>query len=163
MPIHSFHYIVDGHAIMRKLIRDFELCPKLCYMQRDHESCEGMREGYCHGACEKKETAAEYNKRVEKAIDSLRSQPSFAIVEKGLNGDDRSCVLVWEGKFYGMGYLPADVQLTDAEMLKDHITQYKENSFIRNLINGYVARFPGKVFFFEKESFGRSLATAQRR
>jgi DNA polymerase III subunit epsilon len=145
IPIHSFHYIVDGHAIMRKLIRDFELCPKLCYMQRDHEACDGMREGYCRGTCEQKESAAEYNRRVEKAIDSLRSQPSYAIVEKGLNGDDRSCVLVWEGKFYGMGYLPADVQVSDAEMLKDYVTQYKENSFIRNLINGYAARFPSKV------------------
>jgi DNA polymerase-3 subunit epsilon len=149
MPVYSFHYIVDGHAIMRKLIRDFELCPKLCYMQRDNEPCEGIREKYCHGACEQKETAAEYNKRVEKAIDSLKSQPSFAIIEKGLNGDDRSCVLVWEGKFYGMGYLPADIQVSDPETLKEYVTRYKENSFIRNLINGYAARFPSKIVRLE--------------
>jgi DNA polymerase-3 subunit epsilon len=144
-------YIVDGHAIMRKLIRDFELCPKLCYMQRDNEPCEGTREGYCRGTCEQKEPVAEYNKRVEKAIDSLKSQPSFAIIEKGLNGDDRSCVLVWEGRFYGMGYLPADVQLTDPEMLKEYVTRYKENSFIRNLVNGYAARFPSRVISLSRE------------
>ena len=34
---------------------------------------------------------------------------------------------------------------TDPEDLKDYMTPYKENSFIRNLVNGYAARFPGKV------------------
>lgn len=144
-PVYSFHYIVDGHAILRRLIREFGLCPKLCFLQRDEGRCEGISEGYCRGGCERKEAATEYNQRVMAAISSLQAQPSFAIVEKGMNGDDQSCVLVWKGKFYGMGYLPADIQLTEPEMIKDYITPYKENSFIRNLINGYAARFPGKV------------------
>jgi DNA polymerase-3 subunit epsilon len=144
-PVYSFHYIVDGHAIIRKLVQQFNLCPRLCFMQRDQQSCEGIKEGYCYGACEQKESAADYNKRVMEAIASLRSQPSFAIMEKGLNGDDQSCILVWEGKFYGMGYLPADASITDPEQLKELMTPYKENLYIRNLINGYAARFPAKI------------------
>lgn len=147
-PVYTFHYIVDGHAITRKLIRDFNLCPKLCFLQKDHGACEGIKENYCRGACEQKESAVAYNERVKKACDSLRSQPSFAIIDKGLNSDDQSCILVLEGEFYGMGYIPAEVQITDPETLKDHLTVYKENSFIRNLISGYVARFPGKAYFF---------------
>jgi DNA polymerase III subunit epsilon len=146
-PVHSFHYLVDGHAIIRKLVQKFHLCPRLCFMQRDQQSCEGIKEGYCYGACEHKETPAEYNKRVMEAITSLRSQPSFAIVEKGLNGDDQSCILVWEGKFYGMGYIPGDATITDPEQLKELVTPYKENLFIRNLVHGYAARFPAKVKF----------------
>ena len=144
-PVYSFHYIVDGHAILRKLMRDFKLCPKLCFMQHDDQDCEGIKEGYCLGACKKKEAVAAYNQRVQEAIHSLQVQPSFAIMEKGLNGDDRSCVLIWEGKFYGMGYIPADMQISRPEELKDLVTPYKENSFIRNLVNGYAARFPGKI------------------
>ena len=34
-------------------------------------------------------------------------------------------------------------------MLKDFLTPYKENIFIRNLINGYAARFPEKLLRFE--------------
>ncbi|NOT50498.1 MAG: GIY-YIG nuclease family protein [Chitinophagaceae bacterium] len=151
-PVFTFHYLVDGHAIIRKLIKDFKLCPKLCFMQKDEGKCEGIAEGYCSGACEKKEKADAYNKRVKKACDSLRSQPSFAIVDKGLTNDDRSCILVLDGQFYGMGYIPADVQIVNPEEIKDHMTQYRENSFIRNLINGYVARFPSKTLLFEKET-----------
>jgi hypothetical protein len=49
-----------------------------------------------------------------------------------------------------MGYIPADIPVTNAEMLKDFITVYKENSFIRNLVHGYAARFPQKVVALEK-------------
>lgn len=144
-PVHSFHYLVDGHAILRKLMKDFNLCPKLCFLQKDHVNCEGIKEEYCLGACEKKEKAGNYNKRVMKAIETLRSQPSFAIIEKGLNGDDQSCILVLEGKFYGMGYITNDSQLATIASLKELLTPYKENLFIRNIINGYAARFPHKV------------------
>ncbi|MEO7984558.1 MAG: exonuclease domain-containing protein [Bacteroidota bacterium] len=148
-PVSTFHYLVDGHAILRKLIKDFNLCPKLCFLQKDPGLCEGIHEGYCKAACEQKETPGSYNERVRKAGDSLRSQPSFAILDKGLNGDDHSCILVWEGKFYGMGYIPDDVQIINPESVKDYLTVYRENSFIRNLVNGYAARFPSKIVLFE--------------
>ncbi len=149
-PVYTFHYIVDGHAIIRKLIRNFNLCPKLCFLQKDHGECEGMKDEYCFGACEQKELAAEYNARVKRAADSLRSQPSFAIIDKGLINEDRSCILVIEGEFYGMGYIPADAQITGTETLKEFLTVYKENSVIRNLISGYAARFPGKVLLLNQ-------------
>lgn len=148
-PVFTFHYIVDGHAIIRKLIKDFNLCPKLCFMQKDDGACEGMKDENCYGACEQKEKAAAYNKRVERACDSLRSQPSFAIIDKGLTAEDKSGILVLEGEFYGMGYIPADAQITCPEEMKEYMTMYRENSFIRNLINGYAARFPAKVLKFE--------------
>jgi DNA polymerase-3 subunit epsilon len=156
-PVHSFHYLVDGHAILRKLMKDFNLCPKLCFLQKDHVNCEGMKEEYCLGACEKKEKASDYNKRVMKAIETLRSQPSFAIIEKGLNGDDQSCILVIDGKFYGMGYITNDVQVTTIDVLKELVTPYKENLFIRNLINGYAARFPQKVKMFSTEQVSPAI------
>jgi DNA polymerase III subunit epsilon len=148
-PVYTFHYLVDGHSIIRKLIREYNLCPKLCFIQKDSGQCEGIKENYCNGACEKLEPADIYNERVKKATASLRSQPSFAIIDKGINGEDQSCILVLEGTFYGMGYIPADAQITNPDMIKDYLTIYKENSYIRNLVNGYAARFPAKVVYFE--------------
>jgi len=160
-PVYTFHYLVDGHAIIRKLIKEFNLCPKLCFMQKDTGKCEGINEGYCTAACEQKETAASYNERVQKACDSLRSQPSFAIIDKGINGDDQSCILISEGVFYGMGYLPADVKITNPDSLKDYLTVYKENSFIRNLVNGYAARFPSKVMMLDSLTPNQAIQNFQ--
>ncbi len=151
-PAYTFHYLVDGHTILRKIIREFNLCPKLCFLQTGQEKCEGIKEKYCYGACELKEKPVDYNHRVQEAINSLQAQPSFAIVEKGLNADEQSCILVLNGKFIGMGYIPAEVQITELEMWKDLLTPYRENIFIRNLINGYAARFPSKVLLFEVNS-----------
>lgn len=148
--ITTFHYLIDGQAIVRKIIQAFNLCPKLCFLQNDNEKCEGINEGYCFAACEQKEKPVKYNKRVLKAMESLQAQPTFAIIDKGLNQDDRSCILIWKGKFYGMGYIPGDAQITEPETLKDHLTQYRENSFIRNLLNGYAAKFPSRVKLFEE-------------
>lgn len=147
-PVHTFHYLADGHSILRKLIRSFNLCPKLCFLQTDHASCDGISEKYCNGACEKKEEPVQYNERVKEAIASLKKETSFAIIDKGLTGDERSCILMWEGKFYGMGYLPADIQITDPAEIKDILTPYKENLFIRNLVNSYAEKYPGKVTWF---------------
>jgi len=149
-PVYSFHYLVDGHALIRHLMKQFELCPKLCFMQKDPGPCEGMKEEHCHGACEHKESPERYNARVAKAVESLKAQPSFAILEKGIRPGERSCILVLEGAFYGMGYIHDEHQPEDPETLKDQLTQYRENSFIRNLVLGYAARFPDKVIHFNK-------------
>lgn len=147
-PVYTFHYLVDGHAILRKLIDEFKLCPKLCFMQKSDGPCDSLNEGKCEGACEKKEMPDNYNQRVKIACEYLRKQPSFAIVDKGLNGDDKSCILVLDGCFYGMGYLPQNLNIDDTEKVKEQLTTYKENSFIRNLVNGYAARFPEKIVVF---------------
>ncbi|HEY1870206.1 MAG TPA: exonuclease domain-containing protein, partial [Chitinophagaceae bacterium] len=150
VPAHNFHYLVDGHSILRKLITQFHLCPQLCFMQRDSEPCEEI----C--ACNQKENPQGYNQRVHEAIQSLNSQPSFAIIDKGLNGDDKSCILVLNGKLYGMGYIPADVQIFETGTLKEYLQPYKENSFIRNLLNGYAARYPSKLIILSDTLSDRS-------
>lgn len=147
-PVHTFHYLAEGHSILRKLIRDYNLCPKLCFIQTAPSTCDGLLEKYCYGACEKLETPALYNLRVMKAINSLTTKPSYAIFENGLNAGEKSCILILEGRFYGMGYVSGDVQVMDPEILKNLLTPYKENLFIRNVVNSYAAKFPEKLKLF---------------
>jgi DNA polymerase-3 subunit epsilon len=147
-PVHTFHYLADGHSLLRKLIRTYELCPKLCFIQSGSIACTGITEQFCHGACECKEAPQAYNARVEQAIQSLNTRPSYAIFENGLQAREQSCVLICDGSFYGMGYVPSDLQVNNIEELKDLVVPYKENLFIRNIVHGYAARFPEKVRFF---------------
>ncbi|HEY6504812.1 MAG TPA: exonuclease domain-containing protein [Chitinophagaceae bacterium] len=148
-PVCTFHHITEGHSLLRKMIKDYQLCPKLCFIQTDPGKCEGVKEGYCKGACEQKGKKGKYNYRVLEAIESLQTRPSFAIIEEGLQADQQSCILVLKGKFYGMGYIPADAQVTGIEALQDFLTPYKENNYISNLINSYASKFPHKVLLLE--------------
>ncbi len=146
----SFHHLIEGHDTLRKLMREFNLCPKLCFMQKGNIKCDGISEGYCNGACESKEPADTYNYRVLEAIESLKSRPSFAIIEKGLNAEENSCVLLLNGEFYGMGYIPRDLQVVDVETLASHLTRYRDNNLIRNMIISYAEKFPERVKHFSE-------------
>lgn len=149
-PLHTFHYLTTGHSLLRKLIREHQLCARLCYLQKDNGPCEGRAEGYCLGACENRENIVEYNNRVKQAIASLQSEPSFVIIDEGRNPGEKSCVLVQQGRFVGMGYLPADASIYEGSELLSQLTAYKESYYVRNLVLGYAAQFPEKVIELTK-------------
>lgn len=141
----SFHYLSHAHGALRRIVNAFNLCPKLCFIHKGNEACPGLEEKTCFGACESKESPAEYNLRVEQAMASLGEQPSFAILDRGIQNDERSCILVLNGKLYGMGYLPGDEQVSFTDNIKDYLKIYRENSFIRNMLYVYKDRNPSKV------------------
>lgn len=137
-PVFAFNLLVEGHQRLRALVKEFKLCPKLCFLQTGNDVCIGIEEKTCKGACEKKEKPKKYNQRVQKAIEHLQTeQPSFAIMDAGRIATEQSCILMEKGKFYGMGYVPRDVAVSDGEMLKNWLTQYPENEFILNLLRQY--------------------------
>jgi DNA polymerase-3 subunit epsilon len=132
--------LAEGHTRLRELIRDFRLCPKLCFLQTGNDECVGIADKTCKGACNKKEKPAKYNPRVLKAVAHLQSeQPSYVILDNGRMASEQSCILMEKGKFYGMGYVPRDVAVSGSEMLKDWLTQYPENEFIQNLLRTYAS------------------------
>jgi len=144
-PIYTFSLLHEGQTLLRKLIREWDLCPKLCFVQTSDGPCEGMKEGFCKGACDHKESAAQYNLRVDNAVESLmKSLPSFTLLDQGRHPDEKSCILVEKGKLYGMGYLPADSQIPDAVELKSYLTPYPENDYMRGLVYQHAARWPNK-------------------
>jgi DNA polymerase III subunit epsilon len=144
-PIYTFHYKVDGHGVLKKLAKEHALCPRLCFIQTDNDSCIGITEAYCRGACEKREPAGVYNQRVVEAIASLTRRPSYILLDKGLKDQEQSCIMVLQGSFFGMGYLPRDFDTRSFEAIKEYIMPYKENSFIRTLLHAHAARFPDQV------------------
>jgi DNA polymerase-3 subunit epsilon len=144
-PLYTFSLLVEGQALLWKLIREWRLCPKLCFIQKGEDTCEGIREQYCNGACEHRETPSAYNKRVEEAIDSLaKSLPSFTVLDEGRHAEEKSCILVEQGRFYGMGYVPVDSPIYDPSALKAYLTRYPENDYIRGLVYQHVERWPSK-------------------
>ncbi len=149
LPVYTFSLLAEGQSLLRKLIKQFELCPKLCFMQTDDGKCQGINEHYCHGACEQKESHDMYNMRLAEAVRSLtESLPSFVLADNGRDRTEQSYVLIEKGKFYGMGYLGSDIAVRDIEGLKDHITAYPENDYMRGLVYQYAARWPDKKIEF---------------
>lgn len=137
--IEMFYSLHDGINVLLKLAAQFSISQRFChYGTGDHENsnCSIM-------ALPDMET---HNESVHNAINFLESsRPSYAIVEKGRNREERSCVWVEKGHFYGMGYIPSDVAITNVSQIKDYLTPYKGNAYITQLIEGYAAKFPARV------------------
>jgi DNA polymerase-3 subunit epsilon len=144
-PVYTFSLLLEGQNILRKMVREFRLCPKLCFVQTGHDACMGLREHTCDGACEGLEPPYSYNEKVNGAVTALLERlPSFLLVDRGRHGEEHSCVLIEQGRFYGMGYVPLDSEITDAATLKDYLTRYPENDYMRGLVYQHAERWPAK-------------------
>jgi DNA polymerase-3 subunit epsilon len=145
-PFYTFNRVLDGHAMIKNLIGEFNLCPKLCFIQRNTEPCISINEQLCKQACQKIESPESYNQRVMTAVDNLKAKlPGFLLIDDGRNLTERSCILIENGHFYGMGYVlvaEIDQEISD---LKKQLTPYPSNDYIRNLIFNYAIQFPFKT------------------
>lgn len=143
--LYTFNLLTEGYSLLRKLVNEFDLCPKLCFLQSANIECQSFIENKCKGACEQKESAKKHNARVNQCIHHLENGlPSFALVDDGLTTEEQSCILVEKGKFYGMGYLPSGTNISEINELKNYLTAYSENDYIRGMIYQYVQRYPNK-------------------
>lgn len=87
-----------------------------------------------------------HNSQVEAAITYyLKSRPTYTIIDKGRTSEEVSCVLVENGRLYGMGYIPTDLSITDISQVKDHMELYPSNQYLMQLITNFAAKNPSKV------------------
>jgi DNA polymerase III subunit epsilon len=151
-PVYEVYYLNDGYQVMKRLIADFELCSKWCFIDRrrqadipENETCT------CGGACSGSVSQNVYNERVGTAIRSLKeSMVSFCITGKGLTTDTRSCILAIDGVFYGMGDIAAGKKYTMDE-LKNLLEQLPANQFINGLVQQQAVKHPESALFFNEK------------
>jgi len=146
--IQSFTNLTAGYNFLNQMVEKYQLCAKLCYLQKRSSTCTAHQNGQCFGACSGIETVAVYNKRLKLALEDLQNlQPSFALVDEGRAADELSCLVVENGKFYGMGYFTDRNYLSEGlSMVKNDLPVYQSNGYIINLILNHAEQFPQKLY-----------------
>ena len=148
-PVVTISTITEGHTVLRNLLREFNLCPKHCTLQRGNDRCIGVVEQYCKGVCEDAEDIDTYNRRVLFAIEQLKTRlPSFVLLEHGRHAQEQAIVLVEDGLFVGMGFLAKGLPVNDRALLMQHITPYPGNELIRSLVLREAELHPEKIIYF---------------
>lgn len=138
----SFNSLHDGINVLRNLAQQFEIDHRFCKYGITIEG-ENLQNNDVSDLPE----IFNHNDKIENAIAFLLSnRPSFAIIDKGRSPDERSCIWVEEGHFYGMGHISTDVTVTEPSEIKDYVTQHRSNQYIMHLIYNYAEKYPGKVF-----------------
>jgi DNA polymerase III subunit epsilon len=133
VPAHyRFNLMHEGQVLLRNMVEEFELHEKLCFLNKEPINTTDW---------EYLEAYNKYNKKVNNALSSLQTAlPTFAVVEDGLQPDEKFCLLIEKGIFYGMGFI-ASVKLKNLQlnMLKEALNPLADNDFIRTSIYNYVA------------------------
>lgn len=148
--IEVFNSEYEGINLLRSLAAQFEIDHRFCKYGKPAEGeaprlpdLSNLPDTYSH------------NTQVQDAINYLQdNRPSFAIIDKGRTADERSCIWVENGHFYGMGYIPTDIALNEPSQVKESVTPYKSNQYIMQLLYSYAEKYPGKVF---KEELQNSI------
>ncbi|MEE1885584.1 exonuclease domain-containing protein [Pedobacter flavus] len=139
-PFISFNNLLNALNFLNNWVETHDLCPRLSGIYKFSYNCEQNRPN-----CNCLKSHDEYNQLVEKAIDHLNlEKPQFMLIDKGRSAVEKSCILVENGKFYGMGYLQED-QISNIQELKDVLTPYPSNSYILSLILNHAEKYPYKV------------------
>ena len=122
---------------LRELISEFGLCTKLCNIGSD---CD----------CPSHAAPADYNGKADEAINWMKKHlPTFALIDKGIDDNEHSCILIKDGNFYGMGYLTdKKLQLKNIDTLQKNIEPLQDNDYIRNLVFRHATEYPEKCVMF---------------
>ncbi|MDX6188675.1 exonuclease domain-containing protein [Flavobacterium sp. Fl-318] len=140
---YEFNSLYDAINLLRSLSEQFKIDQRFCKYSKPEEGVI-----FQNNDIEDSPDVALHNEQVDNAIDFLLNQrPSFAIIDKGRSTDERSCIWIEKGHFYGMGYIPSDASITEPSEVKNYVTPYKSNQYIMHLIFAYAEKHPNKILF----------------
>ena len=145
--IETFDTIYKGINVLQELAKQFEIDQRFC-------KYGSMSDGVFASP---EDTIAlpelkAHNDSVQAAIDFyLNSRPSFAIIDKGRTTNERSCIWVEKGHFYGMGYLDSDLVISHPAQVKEYLTPFKSNEYIMQLLFSFAQKYPAKVHLVKNE------------
>ncbi|MFP2997625.1 exonuclease domain-containing protein [Spongiivirga sp. MCCC 1A20706] len=147
IPVCTFTNYAQARAVLIKLSEKFELCASINRLIPRDKVCIELNVEYCQGTCEHKEAPDSYNNRVSALIKHQQFEhPTMAIIDRGREVDERSVILIENGKYAGYGYYNLNFQLNKLEVLKTIITPTKDSLEKRHLIRSYIRKKKGLKF-----------------
>ncbi|WP_018625899.1 exonuclease domain-containing protein [Niabella aurantiaca] len=151
-PVQVFTTRQGGMNKLRELTRRFGLCADLCRLRRC-ECCDYIDKKN-NLLCSANQPPARYNEKVARALSFLKEDTgTFYIIDKGRNREEKSCIWVENGAFYGMGYIDNSADIYSLEDIKDHLTRYTNTHYIMQLIISFICKYPHKVVPVNSNAF----------
>ncbi|MBK6932841.1 MAG: GIY-YIG nuclease family protein [Saprospirales bacterium] len=103
----DFPKLDSARAWLDSILRQFQLCGRLCNLDYHEHACFHYTIKKCLGACVGEEHPDAYNERVDQAISVLFRglSGSFFLVDTGRHEHEQAVVAVQDGEYLGYGYI----------------------------------------------------------
>jgi len=128
-PLLSFSLMTEAHRTLWKLVKDYELHPSLCFLDKTDKALSNLPE------------VEKYNQSVETALQSAQSTLATYLLHDGA----ANYILIEDGQFYGMGIIKDESKINDINEIKNMLTQYPENEALKAMIQSYAVKYPSRV------------------
>ena len=139
--ITTFTNYQQAKAVLFKITEDYKLCQKLNGLHKTQGSCFQYSIKECNGACITEESPDTYNERVHQFLQKVSyKNQHMLIIDRGRNVEERSVVLIEEGKYKGFGYFNLNHQITNPEILKTLINPMQNNRDVQHIIQNYLRK-----------------------
>lgn len=134
--LYNFNLLHEGMVLLKNMVEEFELNARLCFLDKTP---------FNETEISTFEPPGVYNNKIKNAIRALAEKlPTFALVDEGLKPDEKLCLLVERGSFWGMGYVPQSLAIKDIAELKQLLNPYADNDYIRSNIYSFAEANPHK-------------------
>ena len=140
-PITTFTNRKSGIAFINRIVENYDLCNKLCGIDKTKSSCFNYGIETCYGACIGKESAVLYNKRVQEVIDeNTYNNKNMMLIDKGRDVDEKSVILIKDGIFKGIGFFDLNHQINNQNILESLITPMENNRDSQHIIQSHMRK-----------------------
>lgn len=140
-PIMQFRSKEAAKRFLLKICKDHRLCQTLCGLYKNvSKSCLLLQLNLCEGACEGKESAESYNKRVMDVLDISQNNESFLIIDEGKDQYQKSVVLVENGMYKGFGYFDQYMLNWGIDAIRSELTFTEAHKDIYTIIRGFLRK-----------------------
>lgn len=137
----TFTNLQQAKAILTSIVEEYELCQRYTGLYSGEGSCFRYSIKECRGACLENESPEEYNERVSRAIERYNYEnQNMLVIDRGRDIDEKSALLVEEGKFKGIGYFNLNHQLNNLEIIKSIITPMNSDRDAQHIIQNYLRK-----------------------
>jgi DNA polymerase-3 subunit epsilon len=134
--LYNFNLLNEGLVLLKKMVEEFALDARLCFIDKTP---------FTQKEINALEPPGIYNLKINKALDALSENlPTFVLVDEGIREEEKLCLLVEKGSFWGMGYLPKSFPVNNCSDLKNLLHPYADNDYIRNNIYSFADAHPHK-------------------
>jgi DNA polymerase-3 subunit epsilon len=134
--LYNFNLLNEGLVLVKKMVDEFELDARLCFIDKTP---------FTKKEADALEPPGVYNVKIKKALEALSENlPTFVLVDEGIKEEEKLCLLIERGSFWGMGYLPKSFPVNNCSELKNLLNPYADNDYIRNNIYSFADANPHK-------------------
>ncbi|MBQ4821157.1 exonuclease domain-containing protein [Aquimarina sp. MMG016] len=131
----------QAKTFIHRWTEEYHLCQKLTGIDNNNGNCFGYTIKACFGACITEETPEEYNIRALQLIENNSfDNQDMVIIDQGRDVDEKSVVLIEEGRFKGIGFFNLNYQIDNIDILRSIITPMKHDRDAQHIIQSYTRK-----------------------